>query len=549
MQETTAATFCATLVDQWARGGVRHAVIAPGSRSTPLALALVDDGRLAVHVVLDERAASFTALGIGRATGVPAVVLCSSGTAGTHFHGAVVEAHEAGVPLLVCTADRPPELQGVGAPQTIDQRGLYGRAVRLNVEPGVPDPAAAASWRPLAARTLAAATGSPPGPVHLNLAFRDPLVGRPGPLPPSLGPSTVALAPSGQLPVGTLAGRRGVIVAGGGIGDVEGVLALAERSGWPLLADHRSGCRTGGSVVHADALLRHDAFADAEAPEVVVSLGAPLASKVLGQWLATHRPQRIVVDRYGRRRDPEHLAGPVVTGDPGAACRAAAGSWTAPPSDAGKRWRRADGMAAAAISEALAAEATLTEPAVARAVVGSLGAGAHLVVASSMPVRDVEWYGGPTPATVHANRGANGIDGTVSTALGVALSTGAPTTVLVGDLAFLHDSTALVRLADRDVDLTVVVVDNDGGGIFSFLPQATELTADRFELLFGTPHRADLAALARAHRLAVTEAHDEAALAAALRRPGGVQVVVVRTDRAANVGVHDRLHAAVAEAI
>ena len=247
---SAAATFCETLVDEWVRGGVTTAVVAPGSRSTPLAVALLRNGRIRVEVVLDERSASFMALGTGLATGRPAVLLCTSGTAAAQFHAAVVEADQAAVPLLVCTADRPPELQGVGAPQTIEQVGLYGGSVRWATSPGVPDLAQAGSWRSLAAQALLAATGDRPGPVHLNLAFREPLLGVAVPLPTGRAEGRpwldrVVAAPSTLHPellddlVRRLAGRRVVVVAGGGCvaGTAEAVHGLAEAANWPVLAD------------------------------------------------------------------------------------------------------------------------------------------------------------------------------------------------------------------------------------------------------------------------------------------------------------------------
>jgi 2-succinyl-5-enolpyruvyl-6-hydroxy-3-cyclohexene-1-carboxylate synthase len=244
------ATFCATLVDEWVRCGVTDAVVCPGSRSTPLALAVAADARLRLHVHHDERSGGFVALGLGLATGRPAVVVTTSGTAAVELHAAVVEAHQAEVPMIVATADRPPELQGVGAPQTIDQTELYGGSVRWFVEPGVPDDAAATAWRQLAGRSVAASSGSTPGPVHLNLAFREPLVGTAGVLPPADGsPDIVAAPPGGPSLAGVLAGlapgTRGVLVAGGGIVRPELVHELADRVGWPVLADPRSGAHRG----------------------------------------------------------------------------------------------------------------------------------------------------------------------------------------------------------------------------------------------------------------------------------------------------------------
>ncbi|MCB9373638.1 MAG: 2-succinyl-5-enolpyruvyl-6-hydroxy-3-cyclohexene-1-carboxylic-acid synthase [Microthrixaceae bacterium] len=557
---TAAATFCATLADEWARAGVRHAVVCPGSRSTPLALALADERRLAVEVVHDERSAAFLALGIGLATGVPAVVLTTSGTAAAELHPAVVEAGLADVPLLVCTADRPPELQDVGAPQTIDQAHLFGGSVRWFTAPEVPDDARRATWRPLAARALAEATGARPGPVHLNLAFREPLVGAPGPLPPGrdgdvpwlrAAPRPEATADGDASAVAALlSGRRGLVVAGGrSPAAPAAVERLAARLGWPVLAEPRAaGLWRPGAVTHADALLRVPGFAGVR-PEVVLRTGEPPASKLLAQWLADVPAVALV--GAGRWIDP---AGSVAATWPAAGTDALARAVEPGDDDRwARRWQDADRAAAAAIEATLARHAEPTEPAVARDVVAHLPAGAMLVVSSSMPVRDVEWYAAAREdVRVLANRGANGIDGVVSTAVGVALATGAPTTVLVGDVAFLHDSNALVGLADRPVDLTVVVVDNGGGGIFSFLPQAASLDPARFELLFGTPHGTDLAGLAGAHGLDARVVTRQAEVGPAVTAAAGrhrPEVLVVRTDRSANVAVHDELHTAVAAAL
>ena len=525
------ATFAATLVDEWVRGGVRHAVVAPGSRSTPLALALAAHNGIEVHVHLDERAAAFTALGIGKASGVPAVVLCTSGTAAAELHPAVVEAHQARVPLLVCTADRPPELQSVGAPQTIDQTHLYGRAVRWFAEPGVADDATRGTWRSLAARALLESVGTPPGPVHLNLAFRDPLVGEPGALP--AGRADGVAWHSRTLSVESrheVAGSRGVIVAGAGAPDLSD-------APWPVLADPASGARVPGSIGAFDALLRTGAM---PAPEMVVRVGDAPASKVLAQWLAALDVPQLVFG--GGWIDADRTAS--VVGD-------AVPVFTGAPDEAWlEAWRDADVAAQAAIDEVLAAQTEITEPFVARTVAAHA---TTLVVSSSMPVRDVEWYAAPRHGLrVLANRGANGIDGVVSTAVGVALSTREPVTVLVGDLALLHDSNALLGLAGRELDLTIVVVDNRGGGIFSFLPQATTLDAATFESLFGTPQDVDIAALAAVHGIATLRVHEPDGLASALEiaaTASGTHVVLAPTDRQANVAVHDELHRAVAAAI
>ncbi len=557
MPVTTAATFCATLVDEWVRSGVTDAVVAPGSRSTPLALALAAEPALRLHVHHDERSAAFLALGLGLATGRPAVLLCTSGTAAAHFHAAVIEAHQAGVPMLVCTADRPPELRDVAAPQTIDQSHLYGRAVRWYADPGVPDEGMRSTWRSLAARAVLDATGPPPGPVHLNLPFRDPLVGDAGPLPPARPADAWHAAASGAPLLGAhaldaLAGRldhhRGVIVMGGGGGDPEVVHRLAAVVQWPVLADPRSGGRLPlpTTVGAFDGVLRHPAFAADHTPAVVLRLGHPPASKVLNQWLASSGAMQVQVAAAGWI-DPEHSAAVRVTADPtdvahelAKRMNGASGTpWLA-------RWQRADERAQDAIDRVVAAGTAATEPAIARRLLAALPAGATVVASSSMPIRDLEWFGRPrADVRVVANRGANGIDGVVSTAVGVALATG-PTALLIGDVALLHDSNGLLGAARRAVDLTIVCIDNDGGGIFSFLPQAAALAPERFEQLFGTPHGVDLGALAAVHGVPTSGwEHLDEALAAG----PGVRLVLVRTDRAANVAVHDELNRAIAAAL
>ena len=577
------ATFAATLVDEWARAGVTEAVVCPGSRSTPLALAIAA-GDLAMHVHQDERSAAFLALGLGLATGRPAVVVVTSGTAATELHPAVVEAHQAGVPMIVCTADRPPELQDVGGPQVIDQVHLYGRAVRWFAEPGVPSADSAARWRPLAARAVAEATGTHPGPVHLNLAFREPLVGEAGPLPlprPGGGAWTVVATAAEGGSIGPasvlseLAGRRGVIVAGAGSGDGDAVHALAESLGWPVLAEPRAPAwrPAPATVAHLDAVLRSDRARAQLRPEVVLRLGPPPASRVVNEWLAASGAEEVVV-AGASWSDPPATATTIVRAPAPGAVSAWAASLAAVASaesadDGGLRpappawraaWRAASDAAEATVAAHLAAGAAgpdepagPSEPAVARELVAALPDGATLVVSSSMPVRDVERYAAPrTGLRVVANRGANGIDGVVSTAVGVAIGSAAPTALLIGDIAFLHDSNGLLGAPGRPIDLVCVVVDNDGGGIFSFLPQATIVEPTRFEALFGTPHGLDLTALAAAYGAEARRLPPDADVATEARgalAKGGLHVLVIPTDRAANVTMHATLDRAVADAV
>ncbi len=546
------ATFCATLVDQWIRLGLRHAVIAPGSRSTPMALALAERIELSVQVVHDERSAAFIALGVGLAGRVPAALLCTSGTAATHFHAAVVEADLSGVPMLVLTADRPPELQGIGAPQTIDQTELYGGVVRRFVDPGVAVAGGFSGWRDLATDWWMSTVGADPGPVHVNLPFREPLVGLAAELPSvvrvpvaesngwfMMRPDVAELAAMLDQP-------RGLIVAGAGVDDVDAVGALAHALQWPVFADPRSGCRHLAQAVSSfDSLVRAVDFADAHRPTAVLHLGEAPASKVLGQWLQATGAVHVQVHAQQRTIDPLGIVTERVYGQPSTVCNelvplvsgAAGTSWLT-------EWTEAEGRAQAALDAAVADP--LSEPAVARVL---SGVDAHLVVSSSMPVRDVEWFGQAGVRTaVYSNRGANGIDGVIATGIGVAVATGEATIVYLGDVAFCHDQSSLTALATRGLSLTIVVTDNDGGGIFSFLPQATTLPTERFEQLFGTPHGTDLVALAGAHGLAGVTVTSADQLRAALADPA-VSVVRVVTDRAENVWVHDCLHAAVAAAL
>ena len=557
---TATATFCATLVDEWLRCGIRTACVAPGSRSTPLALALATRPEMRVEIFHDERSAAFAALGAAMATGMPALVVCTSGTAAAHFHAAVVEAHLSDVPMIVCTADRPPELRDVGAPQTIDQTKLYGDAVRWFHDPGVPSFDAAATWRGIAARVVATATGQRPGPVHLNLPFREPLVGTPDALPaPRSGgdgvwmTSTVArhVAESDVAGIAErLQARRGIIVAGRGA--TSEVMELARALSWPVLADPLSGLREcdPNVVVAFDGIVRAQS-ASMLVPDVVVRVGAPPASKVLAQWIARHQPTVIQLSATEAVIDPDHSVAHRIVGDVAEICRKLAQYVAAAPQPVeaswNSLWMKAETAAQTALSRWV--ENNWSEIAVARTVTDSVPAGSRLVVSSSMPIRDVEWFGAVTPDVgVHANRGANGIDGVVSTAVGVAIASGEPTTLLIGDVAMLHDSNGLLGLGRRDVSVTMVVTNNDGGSIFSFLPQADVVSHETFELLYGTPHGVSFEHLATAHGVAYRRVTSAAELREAVVA-GGTQLVEVVCDRAVNVSLHQQCQTAITDAV
>jgi 2-succinyl-5-enolpyruvyl-6-hydroxy-3-cyclohexene-1-carboxylate synthase len=583
------STACArTLVDEFARAGLSDAVLAPGSRSAPLALALADDERIRLHVHLDERSAAFFALGAAKASGRPVLVLCTSGTAAAHFHPAVLEADHSGVPLIVCTADRPAELRDTGAPQTTDQIHLYGSAVRFFADlPADGDPGARAAWRPIAARVWAEAAGPPAGPVHLNVAFREPLV----PSRPDEGVATpgraggqpwvashrpvIALAAheAAELAERIPAADRGLVIAGwGSPAEAAEVAACLQ---WPLLADSISGLRNSPGepaspqskglqvVTTYEALLRVPAFAERHRPDLAIRFGGPLTSKTAMTWLDPSIPQ-ILVDPDGAWLDPQRVAAERVPSlpdlgfmlDGGRIPTATATAWL----DA---WRSAEAAARQALDAFLDSEDGPFEGRVARDVAEACAlspSNPALVVASSMPVRDLEAFAAQTPDRVFANRGVNGIDGLVSTVLGVAAGIGAgsperaggPVVGLLGDLAFLHDAGGLLGAPGRGLDAVFVVVDNRGGGIFSFLPQAA-LPSERFELLFGTPPEADVVAVAQAYGVPAERVDRAGDVAPAVERAlgdRGVRVVVVPTgDRTANVDRHRRAWAEVVEAV
>jgi 2-succinyl-5-enolpyruvyl-6-hydroxy-3-cyclohexene-1-carboxylate synthase len=552
------ATFAATLVDEWIHAGVTDAVICPGSRSTPMALALA--ARLRVHVRLDERSAGFFALGLSMATGRPTIICVTSGTAAAELHPAVVEAHQGRVPLIVCTADRPPELHHVGASQTIDQVGLFTTATRWASDPGVPEESQVRSWRPLAARAFAEAQTGPfgPGPVHLNLAFREPLIGDAGSLPSRPGPASVAREAESVSLDAPLEGRGMIIAGADATEDPVQLLLLGARLGWPILADPRSGCRVPGTIAAADAIVR--APARPALPTTVVLLGAPWLSKALGEYVsdAAASGARVVsVDPWWQWTDPNVVVSEFhrVGGQSWieAALRRAGESATANAVDLEwlETWQAQEAAAQAAIDRTLGQG--LSEPQVARSVARRASADdLVLMVSASMPMRDLEWFA-PTleaPPTVMANRGANGIDGVISTALGIAAS-GRRTIALLGDLAFLHDVSGLVNLPE--LPCTFVVLDNGGGGIFSFLPQAGALDHDRFELLFGTPPLSDVSKVGRGFGLEVhevtTRAEFEAALDATAGRAAPALVRVTVGGREQNVALHDAINEAVADAL
>jgi 2-succinyl-5-enolpyruvyl-6-hydroxy-3-cyclohexene-1-carboxylate synthase len=553
-------------VDELARCGMRAACTSPGSRSTPLVLALVREERLESFSHVDERCAAFFALGHAKATGRPVALACTSGTATAHYAPAVIEAWEARVPLLVLTADRPPELRQVGAGQTIDQIKLYGGAVKWFFEVGDHEPTAERlRWiRTLACRAYWTAATGRPGPVHLNFPLRDPLVPPDDMAADDSGradgrPFVTRIAPTTQLAHDALqsvaeivAGApRGVVVAGREEHTPDlpaAIKAFGTAVGYPVLADPLSNARGGtAAVAHYDALLRDDAFAGAHRPDLVLRVGDLPTSKPLRAWLASLDATQVAIDPDGAWQDPDAVVDLSLGLDPASTLSALAnlGRATPDPEWLGG-WRTADEAAASGIAETLGDG--LSEPRAAAALVEMLPPSAIVLVASSMPVRDVETFAGvrDDAPRVLANRGANGIDGLVSTAYGVAATRLGPVVLLLGDVALAHDVGGLLAGPRLGIPLTIVVLNNGGGGIFDFLPIASQ--TDAFEEHVATPTGLDIAKAAELygarHELVATV--DE--LQAGLESSQGTTILEVRTDRAENVALHRRVWEAVAAA-
>ncbi|MDX6280761.1 MAG: 2-succinyl-5-enolpyruvyl-6-hydroxy-3-cyclohexene-carboxylate synthase [Kribbellaceae bacterium] len=539
--------FATVVVDELIRSGVREAVLAPGSRSTPLALALAAadrDGRLRLHVRIDERTAGFLAIGLIRGTGLPVPVVTTSGTAVANLYPAVLEASHSGLPLIVLSADRPPELRGTGANQTTDQLKVFGDAVRLFHELGTPSKqlGQVAYWRSQIARAVSTAVGArtaDPGPVQLNCPLVEPLVPTddgdwPEPLDGrTTGPWTSVHA-TGAQPSAVVPGPKTVVVAGDGAS--QAARLAAEAGNWPLFAEPSSRARTGPAVISAYRLLLAATSIGDEIERVVV-FGHPTLSRPISKLLARPDVEVIVVAPTGLWPDAAHRAASVVTG---------LEVIGADKTDWLDRWQHADQLARAAMDKVLAGG--LSGPVIAAVLGEVVGADGMLVVASSNPVRDLD-LAPVVPIRTVANRGLAGIDGTLSTAVGAALANAGATYALVGDLAFLHDSNGLViGPAEPRPDLRIVVLNDNGGGIFATLEQGGGDQADHFERVFGTPHNVDLAALCAAtgtpHQLVDTADQLREVLA---RTVAGIDVVEVRVDRSAHRDLHAELHQAVSQ--
>jgi 2-succinyl-5-enolpyruvyl-6-hydroxy-3-cyclohexene-1-carboxylate synthase len=532
------------LVDELRRCGMRHAVTSPGSRNAPIALTLAAAPGIEAVSVIDERSAGFVALGMAKASGRPVAVTCTSGTAAANLHPAVIEAWEARVPLIVLTADRPPELREVGAGQAIDQIKLYGSSVKWFFEVGThpPDRETAIHHRALGCRAYWTAASGRPGPVHLNVPLREPLAPEPEDLHSPdwegrpYGRPWTELREHASAPhaddVHALAERmastpRGAIVCGPCAEEIaEPAARLAAVTGWPLLAEPTSGVRCGEHdrshvIAHYDVLLRAESFTSADSAELILRVGDTPTSKPLRAWLAEH-PQ-VLIDPHATWHDPTRRA-ELILASAAAPTLDALGSAiemrsAQPDLDWLESWRSADEL----VPAELAAAPDDFEPKLIAALEQELPDGAVLWVSSSMPIRDVEAYFPQSDKRLRvlANRGANGIDGVVSSALGAAIATGQPTWVLIGEIALQHDAGGLLAARRAGVQLEIVCIDNGGGAIFDFLPVAEHADRVAYEQHIATPTTTDLESLA----------------------PG---VTLLRTDRATNVELHRALIARVA---
>lgn len=586
MSESTGQSnlrIACAFIDELATRGIQHAVISPGSRSTPLAVALAKHPAISIHVLIDERSAAFFALGMARQLGEPVACLCTSGTAAANYAPAVIEASLSRAPLIVLTADRPPELRDWGASQTIDQIHLFGSHAKWFTEMPVPEDSATLyrHARATAARAAQTASMPPAGPVHINAPFREPL------LPPEMlsdeqivdlflvGTRNVRDEPgaSGTLSLSEavlaeltdqLAGTpRGLIVCGPGTepGLAAAVAGLARVCRYPVLADPLSSLRFGthdrANVVSAyDVFLRDPGITGRLAPDLVLRLGAQPTSKPLQQYLTANPGRRHVLLDPGPPRDPFHLATSHIaasatdsilriTKNLGNSPTQAKQPWLA-------HWRDLDASTRSAISTHILEFDEFFEGRIVSEAADLLPEGATLVVGNSMPVRDVDTFvhGGDRNLRLVGTRGASGIDGVVSAAIGAATVTTDPVIAIVGDLSFFHDMNGLHAGRCVATSCTIVVINNNGGGIFSFLPQANLLDTATFEALFGTPVDLSIERTAALYGATYTRPANWGGLREALLRSmasEGVAIVEVVTDRSKNLSQHRAFSARVLE--
>ncbi|MEM8532646.1 MAG: 2-succinyl-5-enolpyruvyl-6-hydroxy-3-cyclohexene-1-carboxylic-acid synthase [Chloroflexota bacterium] len=578
--QQTLHTFVGALVDEMVRSGVTHFCICPGSRSTPLALTIArhPDARIWMH--LDERSAAFFALGMAKASGQPVALVCTSGTAAANFLPAIVEASLARVPLVVLTADRPHELRDCGAPQTIDQIGLYGNHVKWFVDLPIPEatPNLVRYARTVAGRAVATSRIAAAGPVHLNCPYREPLVPLTDTQPTESERANqqpyVQVTTAPRLPdaasITRLAKRlsntpRGLIICGpqNNPALAPAMTRLSAHLGYPILADPLSGLRCGKHphthiLDSYDAFLRDTAFTKQYRPEIVLRFGAMPTSKPVLLYLQQYPTcHQIVVDDAEGWNEPTALAAEMVYADGAALCHLIADALTQEGmahtnADWNDAWVMADRLTRTTLTTQLASIDELFEGKVFAELATLLPDGATLYAGNSMPVRDLDTFFAGNEQNVRflSNRGANGIDGVVSSALGAQAVGADPLLLIIGDISFYHDSNGLLSARQYNLDATIILLNNDGGGIFSFLPQAQD--REHFEQLFGTPHGLNFRPLAEMYGAHYQRVADWAAFRTAVQESisnGGLRIIEVVTDRERNVALHRACWPAVSAAL
>ncbi len=572
LHENITWLYTRAFVDELARSGVKHVCLCPGSRSTPLAMTFADDERFRLWMHLDERSCAFFALGLAKASREPVVLVCTSGTAAANFFPAIAEASQARVPLIVLTADRPPELRDTGAPQTIDQIKIYGAYAKWFAEIALPEANAEMLRyaRTMACRAVAKATETPAGVVHFNMPFREPLV----PLATEIsvsenerdayfgradGKAFVEISRAKILPdekiISALAqslaqNERGLIVAGMQNGGLfpEAAAKLANVLGYPMLADPLSQVRCGEhcreNVIDSyDAFLRDANLAKQLVPDIVLRFGAIPTSKPVLQYLQQHAQARqILIDDAGWN-EPAHVVREGIRADAVLFCDTLAKKITAPRQKSAwlEQWRNINTRTKSAIAAQLETYGEFFEGRVFAELAELLPDNATVFASSSMPVRDLDTFFPSSAKRLRflSNRGANGIDGVVSTALGASAASEEKMVLVIGDLALYHDLNGLLAAKLRKLNALIVLLNNDGGGIFSFLPQAAY--PKHFETLFGTPHGLNFEHAAKLYDARFVDAQNwdefRAEISASFARDG-LDIVQVKTNRETNVTMH-----------
>ncbi|OMP67390.1 2-succinyl-5-enolpyruvyl-6-hydroxy-3-cyclohexene-1-carboxylic-acid synthase [Domibacillus epiphyticus] len=544
--------YNAHFIDSLVRSGLKNAVISPGSRSTPMALLMEEHPDLTTYIQVDERSAGFFALGLAKSQQQPVALLCTSGTAAANYMPAVAEADISRVPLVVLTSDRPPELRDVGAPQTIDQIHLYGHTAKWFAEMALPESndTALRYVRTQGARAVFESMAAPKGPVHLNFPYREPL------LPDYDGiyeriqiPSPVQFNSGKKIPDSGLIddvakvihGKKGVIVAGEivNIAVLPSILALSEKIGWPIIADPLSQLRSSTDVIDSyDAFLRDDDIKDSLKPEAIIRFGALPVSKSLMLYMKRHNDvPHIIVDEDGAWRDPSHIATHMVCVNEAVFCNEMTAALPEQSSEWASLWREVNEASRSIMKTADG----MDEGALFGRFLQSVPEGASIFTGNSMPIRDLDsfLFAGEQRFKLHGNRGANGIDGLVSTALGIAAS-GEKVYAVMGDLSFFHDVNGLLGAKMNGLSMTVLVMNNNGGGIFSYLPQSGE--EKHYERLFGTPAGLQFehaAALYGCHYVRISSREQLAKELNESRE--GVTILEAFTNRAANTSIHRSL--------